>query len=151
MSCWYCPRSPHRSVLVASLVPDKVADQIEYSRVLLGARTSLCCCPSGCPSGPWSQGACGCWRHHARCPCVSTAAHSHLCVQGARAMWLLCPCQVLGQSSGSSCGGGRPRDEMRSVTQLFVWRRTARRWDEAGVLAASVLVPWRPCWTLDAS
>ena len=122
MSCWHCPRSPHRSVLVASLVPDKVGDQTEYSRVLLGARTSLCCCPSGCPSGPWSRGACGCWHHHACCPCVSTAAHSHLCVQGTWAMWLLCPCQVLGQSSGSLCGGGRPRGGMRPVfSQHLCW------------------------------
>lgn len=47
---------------------------------------------------------------------------------------VLCPRQVLGPSSGSSCGGG--------------WTLGG---DEVSVLAAPVLVPRGSCWTPDAS
>lgn len=90
----------------------------------------------GMPLGPWSQGVCGCWSRHARCPCVSTAAHSPLCVQGTH------PSRDGGSVSTS---GAWPKQ------RLFLWRRMDPRGDEVSVLAAPVLVPRGSCWTPDAS
>ena len=105
---------------MASLVPDKVGDQIEYSRVLLGARTSLCCCPSGSPRVPGH-------RMHVDVGTTTPAAHAcpllhtHTCVFRA-----------LGPAVAVSKSGTRPEQ------RLFVWRRTAPRWDEVSDSALPV-------------